>query len=360
MEQISNAITELQGEVQRQRDEIAFLRSIILTRAPTKPRPSLPDPEKFNGQAHKFDTWLPSMKAKLQVDGDAIGNTTAQFYYVYLNLDSQVQAMVLPQLSQADETSYDYHTIFDQLARVYDNPNKVQEAEDKLFDHKQGTDSLHAYIAKFERVLYEARGQDWPDVNKISTFRNGLNSTLRNRLQQQLNLPHKYNEFIRVVQQLAGRRSTLPTHEQPPTVKFHPSNNNHHADPMDMNAITIGALGQASPKLPTSILQRARSVSPERRQQYRAEGRCVRCGSGQHWVKDCGYRPYSSGPKQESSTGRVVIAALDDDSEGTPSDSSSWKSRDDQIADRLEWRKHESDRWFVPDPKDPDGWQYNR
>jgi hypothetical protein len=75
--------------------------------------------------------------------------------------------MVLPQLSQADETSHDYNTILDQLTSVYNNPNKVQEAEDKLYALKQGTDSLHAYMAKFEHILYEARGQDWPDVNKI-------------------------------------------------------------------------------------------------------------------------------------------------------------------------------------------------
>jgi len=36
----------------------------------------------------------------------------------------------------------------------------VQEAEDKLLSMKQGTDSLHAYMAKFERVLYKARGHD--------------------------------------------------------------------------------------------------------------------------------------------------------------------------------------------------------
>ena len=185
MEQITNAIAELQAEVQRQRDEIAFLRSLATNRTSNKPKASLPDPEKFNGQAHKFDTWLPSIKAKLRVDGDIIGDATTQFYYVYLNLDSHVQAMVLPQLSRAeDDSTYDYNTILEQLARVYNNPNKVQEAEDKLFSLKQNTDSLHAYMAKFERILYEAHGQDWPDVNKISTFRNGLNSTLRNRLAQ--------------------------------------------------------------------------------------------------------------------------------------------------------------------------------
>ena len=139
-------------------DEITFLRSIIATKASARPKACLPDPEKFTGQAHKFDTWLPSIRAKLQVDGKAIGDATAQFYYVYLNLDSHVQAMVLPQLSQANETSHDYNTILDQLIRVYDNPNKVQEAEDKLYALKQGTNSLHTYIAKFKRILYKARG----------------------------------------------------------------------------------------------------------------------------------------------------------------------------------------------------------
>lgn len=300
--QIQATLAELQAELRRQRDEITFLRSILSNRASAKPKASLPDPEKFNGQAHKFDTWLPSIRAKLRVDGTAIGDATAQFYYVYLNLDSHVQAMVLPQLSQADKTSHDYNTILDQLTRVYDNPNKVQEAEDKLYALKQGTDSLHAYIAKFERVLYEARGQDWPDVNKISTFRNGLNSTLRNRLAQQLNLPREYSDFVRIIQQLAGRSSSATALPAPYPSS---SNSNRHGEPMDLNVIT---LDQRYP--------RARSTSPERRQQYRDEGRCVRCGSDEHWIKDCLLQPFTKkrGGVLGEANGRVVIAALDDDS----------------------------------------------
>ena len=60
----------------------------------------------------------------------------------------------------------------------------MQEAEDKLYSLKQGTDSLYAFIAKFERILYEARGQDWNDVNKIAAFRQELNTIIKNRLAQ--------------------------------------------------------------------------------------------------------------------------------------------------------------------------------
>jgi len=276
IEQISNAIAELQAEVQRQRDEITFLRSIISTKASIKPKAYLPDPEKFTSQAYKFDTWLPSIKAKLLVNGDAISNAIAQFYYVYLNLNSHVQAIVLPQLSQAHESdSHDYHTILDQLGRIYDNPNKVQEAEDKLYALKQGTDSLYAYIAKFERVLYKARGQDWQDVNKISTFRNGLNSTLRNRLAQQLNLPRKYSDFIRIAQQLSSRSSSSVPQSSASGNSHSNSHGNHHTKPIDLNIVSINSIDQSSSP-------HARSISPQRRKQLRKEGRWVQCSSHDH------------------------------------------------------------------------------
>ncbi len=67
---------------------------------------------------------------------------------------------------------------------MYNNPNKQSEAEDKLYTLKQGNDSLPVYITKFKRTLYKVGGQSWPDVNKISSFRNSLNSSLRSRLAQ--------------------------------------------------------------------------------------------------------------------------------------------------------------------------------
>jgi hypothetical protein len=177
--QVQHQFDQLQAEITTLRAQLA----LQTTQPPPRLRTRLPDPEKFAGSTYKFDTWLPSIKAKLRVDGEAIGDAIAQFYYVYLNLDSAVQSMVLPQLSRAEEVQrWDYNSILEQLARVYDNPNKQQEAEDKLYSLRQGTDSLPAFIAKFERTLYEAGGQAWPDVNKISNFRNGLNSALRSRL----------------------------------------------------------------------------------------------------------------------------------------------------------------------------------
>jgi hypothetical protein len=42
--------------------------------------------------------------------------------------------------------------------RVYNNLNKVQQAEDRLLSLRQDNDLVPTYISKFERVLYEADG----------------------------------------------------------------------------------------------------------------------------------------------------------------------------------------------------------
>ncbi|EEH41652.1 hypothetical protein PAAG_03215 [Paracoccidioides lutzii Pb01] len=137
-QEFGNAIQELRNQNQQLQAECQSLQT-PLNNSRSRPKPSLLDPEKFTGQTLKFDTWLPSIKAKLRVDQAAIGDSIAQFYYVYLNLDSSVQAMVLPQLAQAEEAgNWDYNSILDQLSRVYDNPNKIIEAEDKLHSPKAG------------------------------------------------------------------------------------------------------------------------------------------------------------------------------------------------------------------------------
>jgi len=134
---------------------------LALSTAPTsaRPRPALPDPAKFDGKAYHFDTWLPAIKAKIRVDGAALGDSIAQFYYVYDRLDSTVQSIVLPQLARAEEDEvWSYQSILDQLSRAYDNPNRTQEAEERLHRIEQGTDPLPTYILRFERQLYEAKG----------------------------------------------------------------------------------------------------------------------------------------------------------------------------------------------------------
>jgi Retrotransposon gag protein len=178
-------LATLQEQVANLQAQVEALQTAART---SRPKPILPDPVKFDGKAYHFDTWLPSIKAKLRVDGTsgALGDSIAQFYYVYDRLESNVQSQVLPQLAAAEEAQYWSHqTILDQLARALDNPNKTQEAVDRLYRIKQSSgESIPNYIAKFKRLLYKAKGHNWDDNRKITAFRFGLNFTIKNKLAQ--------------------------------------------------------------------------------------------------------------------------------------------------------------------------------
>ncbi|KAJ5113935.1 hypothetical protein N7456_002469 [Penicillium angulare] len=105
-----------------------------------RPKPCLPDPERFIGTDVKFDAWSASIKAKLAIDGEAIGNSKAQFFYVYLCLDSIAQRAVLPQLDHANDVNrYNYRAILDQLKILYDKPDGVPRATIHTSSRKQGS-----------------------------------------------------------------------------------------------------------------------------------------------------------------------------------------------------------------------------
>lgn len=299
-----NFLTE---QVQEQSAQIRALQLALSATTSThrpKPKPILPDPVKFDSKSYHFDTWLPSIKAKLRVDDDALGDDIARFYYVYNRLESSVQSQVLPQLANAKaDEAWDYDTILQQLARALDNPNRIQEAVEKLHSIKQGSDeSLANYIAKFERMLYEAKGHKWDDDRKITSFRFGLSSTLKNRLSQQLELPASYPAFLKTVQKLSSRASaysssTSHSHSEGRAL-YKPGHSTNH-DAMDVSTISLNAINlsyddQSLDSAPNQYALDYDTALEARnynqlggRISYKEQGACCRCGSLNHWVRNC-------------------------------------------------------------------------
>lgn len=214
-------IQALHTQVQSLLSQLNNLTTALANKPARRPKPCLPDPEKFNGTQIMWDTWLPSIKAKLRIDGEAIGGPEAQFFYLYGRLEGKVQSLVTPQLTVAEATQqYDRDSILQQLARIYDDPHKIRDAEDKLQSLEQGqTDSLPTYLAKFERLLYKAKANLWLDTTKIALLRKGLNKTARDRLDTQVLIPDKYDDFVALLQKLSGSSGsgsgTRPNHGGP-------------------------------------------------------------------------------------------------------------------------------------------------
>ncbi len=288
-QQLQTEIHQLRAENQQLRAEITPLRNEVQSlRNQPPPTPStrqatLPDPPKFDGKPHKLRTWLPAMRAKIREDGRAGQNA---FYYVWDRLEEGQQGLALPLLDDAEaRQTWNHEDIFSLLRRVHHNPYEQQEARDKLTHIRQGTEEgLSAYIARFERLLYEAGAKDsWPADIQISTFTNGLRSTLKALVQQQLNVPAEYDAYVKLVQQLdrRSRASAAPRPHPGPA----PAAATAPGDPMQLGAVQINSLNLDC--------LRAASASPKVRQERREQGACVRCGSQDHWVHRCPLLPYS-------------------------------------------------------------------
>ena len=268
----SSREAQLLAMVEELRTQVQELRQ---QRAP-KTRQVLPETDRFTGRTKEWDTWSMTMRAKLRIDGEAIGDNEAQFFYVYSSLNAKVQALVLAFVRATQESrEWQPLALIDYLGRIYNNLNKAKKAGQRLIELRQGTTSVTAYIPQFEKVLFEAGAGTWPDDAKITTLVGGLNKYTRQRIDGQLSLPTEYNGFVRMLQTLGNQ--------------FGPSYSNDKDNAMEWEPVRAAATKTAP------------NVSRNQRQEWRDAGKCVRCGSQEHWVKGCKYQATRSRASSTSS-----------------------------------------------------------
>lgn len=254
---------------------------------PVRKRQVLPEPNQFSGRTKDWDIWSMTMQAKLRIDGEAIGGNEAQLYYVYSSLEKKVQGLVLAFVRQAQEDNkWEPLTLLSYLGRIYNDPNKAKKAGQRLIELRQGTTSVAIYLPQFEKVLFEAGANTWPDNAKITTLVGGLNKYTRQRINGQLTVPTDYDEFVQMLQMLGNQ--------------FGYSNNNGNSNAMEWEPVRV-ATAKTAPR-----------TSKEQRQGWRDNGKCVRCGSGKHWVDKCSYQATRSRSSSVSSEEdkRVNVSAV--------------------------------------------------
>lgn len=261
----------------------------------TKGKQVLPGVREFSGKAKDWDVWSMSMKAKLRVDGAAIGNKEAQFFYVYSSLSTKVQALMLPVVQKGGEDEeWDPDTLVNHLRRTYDDPNKKKKAGQSLIELSQGNTHVSVYIPQFERVLFEAGADTWPDDAKITTLVSGLNRGIRHRIDSQASIPITYNNFVRMLQTLGNQFG-----------EGNGNGNGNNGNVSNGNGSNGNGKGNSGMDW-VRTAGVATAVSKEKRQQWRDQGRCVRCGSKDHWIKDCSHRPTVGSDSESSSDARAI------------------------------------------------------
>jgi hypothetical protein len=118
----------------------------------------------------------------------------------------------------------------------------------------------------------------------------GLNKYTRQRIDGQLTLPADYNAFVRMFQTLGNQFESSYVH----------NNDNNKGNAMEWEPVKI------------ITVKTAPTVSREQRQAWKDKDKCVRCGSGKHWISDCDYqltrnRSFSFSSLSSDGNGKTTI-----------------------------------------------------
>lgn len=303
-------VQQLQQELQNQRLEIQSLRNTVdhlQTQHQPASRLRLPDPPRFDGKPYSLRTWLPSIRAKLRAD--QLSGASA-FEYVWHRLEQPQQASILHLRQSSDEDqSWDPEEIFSYFQRLCHNPREQQEAIQRFSNVRQKDDeSLIAYLARFERLSYEAGANSWPDVSRVTSLHRGLRLTLRQPLEESNDslFSLSYNDYVESLQGLDRRTRRQPassrnqTSSRQPVTSTQPVQPFPIDDPMVLNNTSFHDLSHTRSCSPAST-----SSTLSDRQSFRYNNDlCYCCGSKHHWIKDCpesrfniSQRPKPASPK---------------------------------------------------------------
>jgi hypothetical protein len=153
---------------------------------------------------------------------------------------------------------------------------------------------LIAYLARFERFIFEADASTWPDVTLVTTLHRGLRPALRQSLDESHDslFSLSYDAYIEFLQS-KGRRSR----------HSHSHLKKNTSDPMQLNAVEINTLDIDSPSTASS------QSSISRHEQRLEQELCFYCGSSEHWIADCRQRAPSSSSSVSSRPSRTKLTA---------------------------------------------------
>ena len=237
------------------------------------------------------------MRAKLRSDRREGADA---FDYVWDRLEQSQQASVLHLRQTAEDTqSWDPEVLFSYFQRLCHNPREHQEAVQRLSTVRQRDDeSLVAYLARFERFLFEADAMSWPDTARISSLHRGLRTSLRQTLEESEDslFSLSYDSYVEQVQRLehrTRRHQNQPARNQsqttrPPEQVFL-TKDHQPEDKMDVNVVrtTHANTLRIRPTRSRRSSSSHSSRSPVRYQHRLDNNLCFYCGSADHWIDKC-------------------------------------------------------------------------
>ncbi|KAH0841257.1 hypothetical protein FOPE_06510 [Fonsecaea pedrosoi] len=185
---------------------------------------------------------------------------------------------------------------------AYEDHEAAERASRKLSFMRQGTKTFSTFLAEFDRTILDAGGLSWDDQVKKTFLANCLSYELQNAIVA-TPIPRSYKEYCTLLhtvstnlenlQRKKGRDKPRTTRSSSAPIEVAPAEDLMEWEPSDATTAAVVRT------------QRAQWVSKEILDKRKEAGRCLRCGSGEHFVRQC-----SLLPAMRPRAGRTVATAI--------------------------------------------------
>ncbi|KAI6777575.1 uncharacterized protein J7T54_004871 [Emericellopsis cladophorae] len=247
----------------------------------------LPDPDKFEGSRSDLRRFLHQVHAEMTANADRLPTTTSRLTYVAGRLTGKAYALILPRTVFGIPQFSDYPELLTYLENAFGDPDRVQNAQNRLHQLRQRHQDFSTYFSEFQRLALEG---EMADSNLTPLLFQGISRELQDML---LHNPPPSREFHQYANHLQTLDNRYRQHQQqiqrsqPPRPTLH-QNHRQTSPRRGRSPPSHGPPRHTMPAVapvndPMDLSNQRRPWGPNRRE----KNLCFRCGSDSHHIRDC-------------------------------------------------------------------------
>lgn len=252
----------------------------------------IPDPKEFDGSREDLHRFIQQIYGKMNANADRFPLAVNRMLYVAGRLTGKAYALMLPKIQYGIPQFVDFAQMLEYLEKAFGDPDRIQNAQNRLFTWKQRNLDFTAYLSEFQRLALEA---EMPENALVPLLFQGISRELQDML---LHSPAPSTDYTAYVNHLQNLDNRYRQHQQQVNrVRATPAAKQPGAPPRPQASRLTAA--HAAPQTEPMDLSAQRTTPVNGRKERRE---CFRCGSPNHRVRDCPHPDYRQTVQARSST----------------------------------------------------------
>jgi hypothetical protein len=266
-----------------------------------RPKPTMPDPDKFNGDPKDLNRWVGEISDKLAVDAACFGqDNKIMVIYAKNRLTGTAYDTITPLFHNGKRPFKTPEEFLDYVKRLFGDPDREANARDELEALQMRSRSFQEYYADFRRIVADI--PDLADKEQIYRLEKGLSKDMKVALVHGEREDTDINDYAercrRVYRRLKkAQASAVHTHNAGVNRYITATRSAALSGPSTTSPRNVPTVATRRPNLPTSAsASRAiddprfpRQVPAAKRFERQQAGHCLRCDRPGHGWRDCPY-----------------------------------------------------------------------